>query len=256
MINLRKSSIGRGFVVASSLVASLAFAGEDTLSDRLTGDLGVGLYDTLNIVRGDEDSLRVLPYAYLDYGRLFARIDTLGIKTVKMGYGYLELLGRVNFDGFDTGVPELQGLDKRSNSIPLGIGTFQKTPVGGFFLNGFHDVNDSGGNLFEAIYATRLTLGPVAFYPQVGIEYRDSRYVQYYYGVSQAEAVASGYPQYTPGGAFNPLAVLQVEVPVYGNVFLNLYWRHKWLDGSIKGSPLVVKGAADTGFVALSYRFK
>lgn len=224
--------------------------------NRPVGDLGLGAFATQSIVRGDDDTLLPLPYAYLDYGRFFARLDTLGVKTFGMGYGFLELVARVNFDGFDTDVPELQGLEKRSHSIPLGIGTFQKTPIGGIFLNAFHDVNDSGGNLFEAIYAAKFMLGGVAFYPQAGVEYRDGKYVSYYYGVTPAEAAASGYPQYEPGGALNPLAALQVEIPVAGNIFLNLYWRHKWLDSSITNSPIVEKSAADTGFVALSYRFK
>lgn len=242
--------------VMIGLTFSSAVADQEPLPNRPIGDLGLGAFATQSIVRGDDDTLLPLPYAYLDYGRFFARLDTLGFKTIGMGYGHLELVARVNFDGFDTDVPELQGLEKRSHSIPLGIGTFQKTPIGGVFLNAFHDVNDSGGNLIEAIYATKFMLGPVAFYPQAGVEYRDEKYVRYYYGVTPAESAASGYPQYEPGGAFNPLAALQVEIPVHGNVFLNLYWRHKWLDDSITDSPIVEKDAADTGFVALSYRFK
>jgi outer membrane protein len=70
-------------------------------------------------------------------------VDTLGYKTLKLGYGRLELIGRIGQDGFDTNVPSPQGLRKREISIPLGVRTLQVTPLGAFFINVFHDVRQS-----------------------------------------------------------------------------------------------------------------
>ncbi len=67
----------------------------------MVGDVGVGGYYTRSIVRGNSDVLGVFPYADFEYRRVFARVDTLGIKTFSLGYGYLELAGRISQDAFD-----------------------------------------------------------------------------------------------------------------------------------------------------------
>ena len=228
----------------------------DEFPPRVDGDIGLGGYYTRSIVRGKSEPAEILPYAYFDYGRMFARIDTLGIKTVKMGYGYLELVGRVSLDGFKADTSSLQGLNDRKDSIPLGIGTFQETPIGGFFVNAFHDVNKSHGDLFEVIYLAELETPRVTFYPQIGAEYLSSQYVGYYYGVSAQESAASQYAAYQPSGAFNPFLALLVDTKITDKYHLNFYLRHKWLANSIQDSPIVGRSSMDTAFISLSYRFK
>lgn len=221
----------------------------------MVGDLGLGAFKIQSVARGDDDTLSILPYVFVNYGRAFARLDTLGMKTLPAGYGHLELIARISTDGFDTDVPELEGLKSRSRSMPLGVGTFQRTPAGAVFLHAFHDVNDSGGNLLEAIYSAKFTLGNVSAYPLLGAEYRDAKYVRYYYGVSESESAASGKPQYRPDGALNPIAALHVKIPLTETVNLNLYWRRLWLDSTITDSPIVTRTSKDTGLVAVSYQF-
>lgn len=222
------------------------------LQDRITGDLGAGLYklDRNDLKRRSEKL--VLPYAYFDYGRFFARIDTFGIKTARVGYGYLELAGRVNVEGFDAD----HGLHRRSNPIPLGLGTYQETPFGAFFLNVFRDFNTSHGTLAEAIYAAQVDLGRVSIYPEAGVEYRSSSYNDYYFGVSASESAASGLRQYSVGSSTSPIFGLAADVPLSGDWHLNLHWRRKWLDNTVSDSPLVRRRTDDTAIVALSYHFK
>jgi len=223
---------------------------------RIDGDIGAAAYYTRSIVRDKSEPATVLPYGYFDYGRAFLRIDTFGIKTARIGYGYLELAGRVTLDGFKTDTAGLRGLGNRQNSMPLGIGTFQETPIGGFFINAFHDVGKSRGNLFEAIYVGELKSSRFVFYPQVGAEYLSGQYVGYYYGVSATESTASRYAAYQPGGAFNPFLAVLVDTTLTKDYHLNFYLRHKWLAGAISDSPIVGRKGMDTAFISLSYRFK
>ncbi|MGZ9713859.1 MipA/OmpV family protein [Glaciimonas sp. GNP009] len=251
-----------GLVLISSAVAQDSTTSDvDEFPQRIMGDLGVGVYEAPSEIhgeiRGKRSSTLILPYAYLDYGRLFARVDTFGIKTVKMGYGYLELTGRVSFDGFKTSNSTLRGLTERKNGIPLGIGTFQETPVGAFFLNAFYDVNKSHGTLLEAIYAGEIKAGPVNFYPQIGAEYRNANFVNYYYGITPAESAANKrYAAYQGKGTTNPLVALQVEIPINATWVVNVYGRYKWLGNGITNSPIVDKRTAQSYFVSLAYRFK
>jgi outer membrane protein len=230
--------------------------GAEEFPMRIEGDVGGAGYYTRSIVRGVSERASVLPYGYFDYGRMFARIDTLGVKTIKMGYGYLELAGRVSLDGFKADSANLRGLTDRENSIPIGIGTFQITPIGAFFVNAFYDVNKSRGGLFEAIYAAELATPRVTFYPQIGAEYLSKQYAGYYYGVSAHEAAASQYSFYQPNGAFNPFLAALIDTKITDEVHLNFYFRHKWMASSIQGSPIVGRKGMDTTVVALTYRFK
>jgi len=240
--------------LCAALLSATARAEE--FQSQLVGDIGLGGYYTGDIIRGDQNQTSVLPYVDFNYGRMFARIDTFGIKTLPLGYGHVELVGRFSQDGFDTNAPALAGLSKRDSSLPIGIGTLQVTPVGGFMLNAFHDVNASRGNIFEAIYGGRIELPRVKLYPLVGMEYRSKEYVRYYYGVSPQEAANSSYAANQPDGAMNGLIALIADITLTDDYHLHLYARRKWLGDSIRHSPIVDKAYLDTGYVAVSYRFK
>ncbi len=228
----------------------------EEFGQSLEGDIGLGGYFTHSIIRGNNDKLSVLPYLDFDYGRMFARVDTLGIKTVKLGYGYLELAGRLSQDGFSTNTSGLQGLNARATPIPLGIGTFQITPAGAFMVNAFHDVNQSKGNLYEVVYGGELDLPRVTFYPLAGSEYQSADYVRYYYGISAGEAANSKYAAYQPAGSLDNFLGLIADIRLSGEYHLNCQVRHKWLDDSIRHSPVVNQGYLDTGYLSFSYRFK
>jgi len=225
-------------------------------TERIDGDIGLGAYYTRSIIHGKNDLVSVLPYGAFDYGRMFMRLDTLGIKTLKLGYGYLEVAGRYSQDGFRADVPSLRGLRTRQDSLPLGLGTMQTTPIGAFFINAFHDVNQSNGNLFEAIYAAEFGTPALTVYPLAGAEYQSAEYVRYYYGISAQEAVTSRYAVYQPSGAFNPLLGVMLDARLTDKYHLDFYVRRMWLGNSIQSSPIVGKNTLDTGFIALSYRFE
>ena len=238
----------------SGLVCAQQTAAE--FPDGIDGDLGVSVVSNRSRVRGLAEATTALPYANFDYGRAFVRIDTLGLKTLPLGYGHVELIARVSQDGFKADTPALRGITERRSSVPLGLGSLQVTPLGAFFINGFHDVHRSKGNLAELIYAAQLDLGSVTLYPEVGIEYQSRQYVRYFYGVSLAESQASAGAAYQPASALNPLRGLLGEIKVTPTWYLNVDLRRRWLDPAISASPLVARAQQDSGLMALSYRFK
>ncbi|MDB5963877.1 MAG: outer membrane protein [Polaromonas sp.] len=247
---------GLSLAAASLLASPAAHAQPAPIDYRLTGDVGGAVYSTQSIIRSRSNDSTVLPYGFFDYGRVFARVDTFGVKTLPMGYGYLELVGRVSQEGWRADTAALRGLNDRKTPVPLGIGTFQRTPYGAFFLNAFVDANKSRGALFEGVYAAEFNLGRVSFYPQLGVEHRTAKYTNYLYGVTAAESTASGYAAYSAGASTTPLIGLAVDVPLGESWAVNLQLRRKWLDSAITNSPLVSRKTQDTAFVALSYRFK
>ena len=250
---VRRFIVGFLFSVFSN---GMVQAQTEELPLRMDGDIGLGGYYTGSIIRGKAAQVTALPYGYFDYGRMFMRIDTLGVKTIKLGYGYLEIAGRFSQDGFSSNATNLTGLQNRQASFPFGLGTLQITPMGALFINAFHDINQSGGDLFEAIYAGKLDSSYLTFYPLAGAEYQSSKFVRYYYGISVQEAAAGQYSAYQPVGSFNPLLGLSMDTKLTGEYHLNFYLRRKWLGNAIQSSPIVNQGTMDTSYISLSYRLK
>ncbi|MES2413765.1 MAG: MipA/OmpV family protein [Pseudomonadota bacterium] len=255
--SIRLNSAAAALVaVAGCLMAVPAQAQMAPLSDKLTGDVGGAVYSAQGVIRSKGSDNSVLPYLFADYGRFFARVDTFGVKTLPIGYGYLELVGRVSQDGWRANTAALAGLTNRDTPIPLGIGTFQQTPYGAFIVNAFFDSAKSRGSLLEATYAAEFKLGRVSFYPQIGLERRSAKYTNYLYGVSAAESLASVYAAYNAGASTVPVLALAADVPLNGPWVLNMQLREKWLDSAITNSPLSGRKTQASGYIALSYRFK
>lgn len=223
---------------------------------HIDGDIGMGAYYTHSIIVDKTESVTILPYANFEFGRIFARIDTFGIKTFKMGYGYLELSMQVELDGFKPNTVSLRGLSERKNSLPLGFGTFQEMPFGAFYVSALHDVKESCGNLFDVTYVGRLTVQRLTIYPQIGAEYLSKQYIGYYYGVSTQEANTSQFPRYQPGSALNPFIAGLFETKITQDWNLYFLIRHTWLASSISNSPIVSHKAMDNVFLSLAYSFK
>ncbi|MBU3562873.1 MULTISPECIES: MipA/OmpV family protein [unclassified Polynucleobacter] len=229
----------------------------DTLPDHIVGDIGVAAYTTnLHIGTEGTQSLAV-PYAFFDYQRFFARIDEVGIKTFKMGYGYFEVIGKINLDTYKVKSSINGNSINRSDPIPLGLGTFQETPIGGFFVNAYHDFGKSKGALYEFLYFAEIeTYKKVTVYPQIGVERQSSQYANYYYGINPGESMATGYAAYSAPATNNLLAGLMVEIPVVDNWYINVYGKRKWMGGGINNSPVMNRSFQDNIFMALAYRFK
>lgn len=257
---LRGSVTQLALAITCLTLALPIYAGEeppDGLPNHVVGDIGGAIY-TSNLHIGTEGTQSlVLPYAFFDYQRFFTRIDQVGIKTFKMGYGYLELAGKVSLDNYKVKSSINGNSINRSDPIPLGIGTFQETPIGGFFANAYHDFGKSKGAFYELSYFGELeTFKKIVIYPQIGIERQSTQYANYYYGINSGEAALTGYTTYSASATNNLFAGLMVEVPVLDQWYVNVYAKRKWMGNGINNSPVMNRSFQDNIFMALAYRFK
>ena len=253
-----RTAAAAAFVVFN-LMAAVAALAQDQPADpaaagaRVIGDIGLAANVAPSPAHARDGGTSAIPYANFDYGQLFARIDTFGAKLLPAGDGSVELVTRVLEDGY---TPAQAGLAKRRSSVPAGLGTLQTTPLGAIFFNAYHDFNKSHGNLVDLIYAAEIDAGPLAFYPQVGAEYRSSAYTGYFYGVSSTRARQTGLPVYTPQAADDPFAALFIEAHLGGHWYADANLRRSHLAGTLARSPLVGRHTLDSGLLALSYRFE
>lgn len=222
---------------------------------HLNGDLGIGQDFTPAAARSATAAAQPIPYINAEFGRLFGRIDTFGFKVTPIGSGDLELVTRVLEDGY-TPASSHGNLSKRQASVPVGIGTLQTSAIGAMLINVYHDLGKSGGTLGDLLFAQEFDTNNVAYYPQIGAEYRSRDYVRYLYGISPAEAAQSKTVSYQPGAVTNLFIDLFVEIKVTGHWYINANLRKTWLGKSITASPLAARHSIDEGLLALSYRFE
>ena len=223
--------------VALAVMLTMASAHADEPS-HYAGDLGLGVERTQASAPGASARTWALPYAYGDFGPLFVREDTFGAKLVPVGWGALEVVGRVSIEGADADGP---GVAHRTNPRPVGLGTFQETPWGGVFVDAFVDTV-SGGTLLEASYAAEVPIGPVTLYPQVGINRRSARYDAHLYDVHAASTT--------------PMLQLSAELPIAGAWVALAHVQWEPFGDAVRASPRVDARSRASALVALAWRFK
>lgn len=241
----------KAFVIGSLLTISGLVQAQSVFPDRFVGEAGAMVAGTQSVVQGVATTTTALPYVYGDWGRFYARVDTLGFKTVPMGEGHLELSARVSTEGVKARKTDFPMAGDRSAPVPVGLGTFQRTALGGVFAYVFHDTT-SGGQLFELTWAGRVALGGATLYPQLGLEHRSAAYVQHLYGVSATQA-SPGLPSYQAGASTVPVLSLHATVPLQGAWALQLQTRYRAWDSAVRNSPLVDRSSQVSGYAALTY---
>ena len=215
------------------------------------GELGGMLTHSSAMVTGASASSSAMPYVYGDWGRFYGRVDTLGVRTLALGTGHLELATRISTEGFEARKTAYPALGDRRSPTPIGLGTFQRTPLGGLFAYLMHDPA-SGGQFAELSWAAKFMLGPVSVYPQMGLQYRSSDYVNHLYGVSVAQAAATGLTAYRADRSVVPQASLHMTLPLTGPWSLQVQARYRGLDSAIQNSPLVHAREQTSGLLALT----
>lgn len=236
-------------------LAPILAAAQTQAPERFVGDIGGMVTTSQSILSGAKSTSSVLPYAYGDMGHFFARVDTLGFKAMPLGAGHLELALRVTTEGFKSAKTAHPAADDRSTPMPIGIGTFQRTAMGGIFAYAMYEPQ-SAGQFAEVNWAGQLDMGTVKLYPQLGLQYRSADYVRHLYGISAAQASATSLTAYQPGASISPMVSLQASVPISGPWALQLQTRYRHLDKAIANSPLVSSSSQVSGFAALTYTLK
>lgn len=154
--------------------------------------------------------------------------------------------------------PVFAGMAQRKPSLLLGVGTKFATPVGQVWLEAGTDVTGhSKGLRTEVGLGWRIDsnnfLGKWSLTPYVSAQHNSARLVNYYYGVSAAEA-AAGRLAYDPGAASNVNLGLSASTDLTPSLSLVLGARYRSYGASIRQSPLIDSPGGLTGTASVLYR--
>ncbi|WP_296404779.1 MipA/OmpV family protein [Psychrobacter sp.] len=191
-------------------------------NDKLGLQLGVNVRVDSTGYDMDGSDISVLPSLFYDNGKYFARGNQLGTYLVNDGTN--EVLAFVQPGGStfnpDDAKGELAKLDKRKWSGLVGASYMRTTPIGGFRAQLSTDfTGESKGTVGRLSYLAKLTPGKWTIYPSAGLEWVDSNYNEYYYGISQKEANKTSLAAYKPDSSVSPY------VSVNGTFSINKDWN-------------------------------
>jgi len=137
------------------------------------------------------------------------------------------------------GSKHLDGMTKRQHSLFGGLSTSLKKGKLSYTLSYLHDLqNHSGGQDFALAMSYRYNYGPFFLTPKISLNYLDSAYSNYYFGVRDHES-NSNRKAYTPNDSINPSVSLNFATPIFLKGFTRASVTHSWLDSSLYNSPII-----------------
>ncbi len=146
------------------------------------------------------------------------------------------------------------GMANRKPSLLVGVGAKAMTPIGQVWLEAGADASgNSKGLRTEAGIGWRTALGDWTVSPYVSAQHNSAKLVNYYYGVTAAEA-AAGRPAYDAGAATNFNLGISASTDLSPSLSLVLGARYRAYGSSIRQSPLIDSAGSVSGTASLSYR--
>jgi MipA family protein len=149
------------------------------------------------------------------------------------------------FEGYDESDSNVfEGMQDRKFSLALGLGVSYQQGDLKLGVSTSHDVLNRSDGYEAGISLSKVyRYGPVFIEPSVSLNYQDTKYVDYYYGVLSSEATSTR-PQYIGKSAVNKALGISVMTPIFFDGMTRLSLENIWYDNSIADSPLTDKDSS------------
>lgn len=206
-----------------------------------------------------KDPVSVMPQAFYDNHRWYIEGAEAGFYPYKDNKHHvragLTYDGR-NFDPSDADTPELSKLDKRKWSALAHASYMYITPYGGLKAKATTDVLDRhDGQTVSLSHLSRFNKDAWTVYPEFGATWHSKDYNQYYYGISDAEALRTNDSAYQADSGWSPFVTATVNYQVTPKVSAFFNQRVEWLSSTQKNSPMTDDKIDSKTRLGLNYHF-
>ena len=229
-------------------------AGEDHGSGWIVGG-GLAVSDPGYV--GYSRQFTPIPLLFYHYGRFFLAGISAGYLISNGSHYRFSVMVRPEFNRLKASdSPELTGIQTRQWSLDGGANLDFLGNWGRFNIGLFHDILDrNNGTQLTTDYRYTYRLGNWGMTPSLGLRWENANLINYYYGVSAAEAIP-GRPVYSPGSAINPYGQIGLATHLTAHVQLFTNLQYVRFGSAIRESPIVVRSGATTFFLGLTYNPK
>lgn len=267
----RFQSSAVNFVRVSALTVALtcaapAFAQQPPGKDKPEGSswgLGLAVLSTQKAYKGTDRETKALPM--LSYESQYVKLSgpNLELKLPGLEWGnsqrlnlglMAKLFGPGGYEASDS--PVLAGMAERKSGIWAGAKVEWKNDWADLRLELLGDASgESKGRRMLLGLERKWMLSPsLMLIPQVGVEWADKKYVDYYYGVRTSEATA-GRAAYTGKATLNPEINLTGTYRFDMHHLMMLNVGVKSLGKEIKDSPIVDRSTENRVMLGYKYSF-
>ncbi|WP_445114942.1 MipA/OmpV family protein [Acinetobacter sp. WZC-1] len=244
---LKTAMLSMGFAFCAS-----AYAGS-AQSPALS--VGVNYSVDFQPYKGHGSYQSVLPTFFYDNNRVYVQGDEAGLYLLKNSRDQLALNVYYDSHSYDP-AGELHLLNKRKWSVMSGASYLHITPYGGFKVGVGTDVlSRNKGTVVTASYLAELHHRQWSFYPEFGLQWNDAKYNQYYFGVSDAEALQSGIAHYQPKQSIHPYASFATSYHVSKQLSVFSTVDLSYLSDEQYKSPMVRRRTDISPSFGISYTF-
>ncbi|WP_343596161.1 MipA/OmpV family protein [Acinetobacter sp.] len=231
--SLRNIKISLLVIVSFSPIIS--YAGD---SEKLK----VGLNYSLDFqqYKGKKTTSSLLPVVFYDNQKQYIEGSELGLYLLNDDKNQLRLNAYYDGSYFEPS-GAVSALKTRKWSVMSGASYMRITPFGGFKAQiGTDILSRSKGTVATLSYLAELDIDKWSIYPEIGYQWNDRKYNQYYYGISQSEAENSGLSVYTPKDSIQPYASLNFSYDltktwnIVGGVDINYLSKQQYNSPMVK----------------------
>lgn len=248
------------FLLLITLLLSALYAEESvtkSTTDKIT--IGLGIYEQTQPYKSLQPKLLPSPVIFFDNGVLYAKWSRVGLyflgeKKDDFSWG-LSLTAEPRTFGFDADeTKEFTGLESRKSSIEGGLAlsaSYHKSYIEVMLLSDILARNDSW--LLKTEIGDEFHFGDFTLYSSLILSYYSDRFVNYYYGVSQAEVQRTAFSYFQPKGGFGVGAESYLTYPLTKNLSTMVNLHIETTPESAHASPLLDKSLIYSGLVSLIY---
>lgn len=237
-----------GLVLGTS---SLALAEDDQLSAGLLFGTSSSVY------KGADSEVDLMPMISFRSGRFFIDGVSAGFSLLESETFELDIFAEYGGGGYKASDSNyLVGMKRRKSSIDAGVSASYMSDFGMFNLilksdvSSIHDGQEVSFSYGVPLYES----DGLAVMSSVGVSWQSGRLVDYYYGVSTAEA-RSGRPAYKADGTVNTFAGIDFSYHLWEQWEMMLSLQGQYLGEEIRNSPLVDKDYEASAMIGVIYHF-
>jgi outer membrane protein len=244
--------------MAGQEVARIPFINAPAGTTGLGGGFRFGKNPYISSGESDEVPLDLIPLYLYEGKYLFAHGTSGGIHIFRNDRFTFSALARWRFQQLDTTKDSIfDGLDRRYQTLDVGVEATYKSNFGNFTFDWTADsLGNHNGQELELTYRYNIERGAWTFSPFVTWGLQSENLANYYFGVSEEEAAASGtIPAYRVGEAqffmlgLNSSWQATDRILIFGNIGFG------GSDKAVEDSPLVENPNFSQAFVGGTYMF-
>jgi outer membrane protein len=153
--------------------------------------------------------------------------------------------------------PLLEGMEERENTFEGGIAfsmAYKNAYLETMLLTDVLDRHDSW--ILKTEIGDEYKLASFTFYPSLILIYQSSKFINYYYGVTQEEATRTSFSYYKPGDGLQIGAQTYIKYPLTKDFACLVNLRADLIPPTAQKSPLIEENFIYSGLLSLIYTFE